>query len=136
MEKIQMVPIVAGCVLIRDGRYLLVQERQPKAYGLWNLPAGRVDEGESIEAAAMRETKEETGFDVTLGAKICVEHDSAERPVLHAFVAEITGGERAFNPEELLDVRWFSLEEIKHLDAEGKIRHGWALRVIERLAQI
>lgn len=126
-----MVPIVAGCVLARDGKYLLVQEKQAKVYGQWNLPAGRVDAGESIEDAAVRETKEESGFDVRLGEKISTEHSSSDRPVFHAFKAEITGGELKFDPEELLAAGWFSIDEIKAFDREGKIRNGWALRVIE-----
>lgn len=132
MNDIQMVPIVAGCVLVRDGKYLLVQEKQEKAYGQWNLPAGRVDVGESIEDAAIRETREEAGFDVTLGDKISIEHASSTRPVLHAFKADIVGGELDFDPEELLDAKWFSLDEIKTLNSDGKIRNGWALRVIEQ----
>jgi 8-oxo-dGTP pyrophosphatase MutT (NUDIX family) len=53
---------IAGCV-IRDtyGRFLLVQERLEKVYGKWNMPAGHVEAGETIKAAAIRETKEETG---------------------------------------------------------------------------
>jgi 8-oxo-dGTP pyrophosphatase MutT (NUDIX family) len=132
MNDIQMVHIVAGCVLVQDGKYLLVQEKQQKAYGLWNLPAGRVDTGESIEDAAIREAKEEAGFDVTLGEKISIEHASSTQPVLHAFKADIVSGELQFDPEELLDAKWFSLDEIKALDSEGKIRNGWALRVIEQ----
>lgn len=132
MNDIQMVPVVAGCVLTRDGKYLLVQEKQQKVYGQWNLPAGRVDAGESIEDAAIRETKEESGFDVTLGEKISIEHSASVHPVLHAFKADIIGGDLHIDTEELLDAKWFSLEEIKALDREGKIRNGWALRVIEQ----
>ena len=58
--------VVAGAVLKKDGKYLLVQEAQSKAYGLWNLPAGRVDVGDTIEQTAVKEAKEESGFDVKL----------------------------------------------------------------------
>lgn len=87
--------VVAGCV-IRDekGRYVLVQEAQPKVYGLWNIPAGHVDKGESIRDAAIRETKEETGYDVELLDKIDVYHEEIQEPVRHAFQARISGGKR------------------------------------------
>lgn len=50
--------VVAACVIKdSDNRYLLVQEAQPKVYRLWNLPAGHVDRGETIEDAAVREAK-------------------------------------------------------------------------------
>ncbi len=51
-DTVAWVGVVAGCVIRRDSTYLLVQEKQKKAYGLWNLPAGYVDKGETIEQAA------------------------------------------------------------------------------------
>jgi len=59
-------PIAAGVVIKQNNKYLLVQERMTSQYGLWNWPAGKVDVGETIEEAAIREGKEETGYDVEL----------------------------------------------------------------------
>jgi 8-oxo-dGTP diphosphatase len=134
MNDPQMVSIVAGCVLIKDGKYLLVQEKKPSAYGQWNLPAGKVDTGESIDAAAVREVREETGYDVVLGDEISVEHTSSASSVLHAFSATITGGELHIQQEELLDAQWFSRDEVEALDRAGKIRVSWAARVIRLLS--
>src|SRR2546430_2200952 len=55
-------------VVLRDkqGRYLLVQERQAYVYGLWNWPAGHVNEGESLIDAAIREADEEVGLKVKI----------------------------------------------------------------------
>lgn len=107
------VEVICGVVLDRDGRFLLVQEKQPKAYGMWNLPAGKVDEGESFEQAAVREAKEETGFDVKLGNKLLVIHPAADRPVMHVYSAEIIGGKLTIPEDELLAGKWFSYEEIR-----------------------
>lgn len=112
------VEVVCGVVLQKDGRFLLVQEKQPKVYGKWNLPAGKVDEGETFEQAAVREAKEESGFDVKLGDHILVLHQSADRPALHAYAAEIVGGELKFPEDEIMDAQWFSLEEIKTMKDE------------------
>lgn len=119
--------VVAGCIIRReeDGKYLLVQEKQPKAYGLWNLPAGHVDKGESIEAAAIREAKEETGYDVELGDKIGIYQEAIESPIRHAFIAKIVGGEVKINPEEILDVKWFSFDEITKMKQNGTLRVEW-----------
>ena len=68
-ESVEWVGIVAGCLIEKDGRYLLVQEKQPKVYGLWNLPAGYVDKGEAIRQAAIREAKEESGMPLNLAIK-------------------------------------------------------------------
>jgi ADP-ribose pyrophosphatase YjhB (NUDIX family) len=104
--------VVAGVVIKKDGKYLLVQEKQEKVHGKWNLPAGHVDKGETLEQAAIREAKEESGLNVKLGKHLLVVHQSADRPVLHAFAAEIISGELVFPQDELLDARWFTYDEI------------------------
>lgn len=59
IDKLALVQVVAEVVLQKDDKFLLVQEKQAKAYGKWNLPAGKVDKGESLEQAAVREAREE-----------------------------------------------------------------------------
>jgi len=86
-EAIQ-VRVVAGVVIRKDDKYLLVQEKQPKAYGLWNFPAGMVDVGESLEQAAIREAKEESGYDVELIKEIEIFHTFATDVVKHAYEAK------------------------------------------------
>ncbi len=124
-NSIEWVGIVAGCVLKKDGKYLLVQEKQPSAYGLWNLPAGHVDKGESVVHAAVRETKEETGYDVTIIKELPVTHEGSATPVKHAFFAQIIGGELAFQQNELLAARWLTYEDVENLKKSGKLRAEW-----------
>lgn len=107
-----LVPVVCGVVLVQNGKYLLVQEKQEKVYGKWNLPAGHVDQGETLEQAATREAKEETGFEVIIKRHLITVHQAIDRPVLHAFEAEIVNGDLHFPEDELLDVKWFSYDEI------------------------
>jgi 8-oxo-dGTP diphosphatase len=63
------VPIrcVGAVVLDSDGRLLLVRRANDPGRGLWSLPGGRVEPGESDEAAVVREVREETGLDVMTG---------------------------------------------------------------------
>lgn len=123
--------IVAGTVIKQDGKYVLVQEKQAKAYGLWNLPAGRVEVGHTIEETAIKESKEETGFDVRLIKKIDIfQHDTSVPPA-HAFLAEITGGAIAFPEDEIMDVQWFSFAEICDLEKDGKTRGEWVRQAVE-----
>jgi len=104
--------IVCGVVLEQGGKYLLVQEKQPRVYGKWNLPSGRVDRGETLEQAAVREAKEETGLDVKLGRHLHVVHRAVERPVMHAYSATIVGGELKIQESEILDAKWFTYDQI------------------------
>lgn len=55
-------PVLAASVAVfRDGKVLLATRTRPPADRLWSLPGGKVEAGESLEAAALRELTEETG---------------------------------------------------------------------------
>ena len=57
----------AGVVILdAQKRILLVREALPSKAGLWHIPSGRVDRVETLEEAALLETKEETGLEVKL----------------------------------------------------------------------
>jgi 8-oxo-dGTP pyrophosphatase MutT (NUDIX family) len=125
--------VAAGCVIRRDDKYLLVQEAQPEVYGLWNIPAGHVDRDETIESAAVREVAEETGYKVELGKKIDIYQESIGSPVRHAFTAKVIGGKLKAQPDEILDVGWFSFEEITQMLKDGKLRVEWIYDAISRV---
>ena len=59
--------VVAGTIPESDGRILLTRRAIHPSYGKWTFPGGYVDWGEPVEAAAVRETWEETGLRVELG---------------------------------------------------------------------
>lgn len=128
--------VIAGCVLQRDGKYLLVQEKKPIAYGKWGLPAGRVNADESIEHAAVREVFEESGFVVEIEAAVRSDYDAASGTALHSFRAKILSGSLHFPQDELLDARWLTAEEIEALYEQGKIRADWVIHSIRDVHQL
>jgi 8-oxo-dGTP pyrophosphatase MutT (NUDIX family) len=126
---------IAGVVLQDEqSRYLLVQEKRPDVYGLWNLPAGHTDEGESPQQAAVREAKEEVGFDVELigDEPLVSTFDKYKKSQLNSFIARIIGGELMPQGEELLDARWFTIQEVEELNQNNKIRDPWVLKSIQK----
>jgi ADP-ribose pyrophosphatase YjhB (NUDIX family) len=124
-KSVIWVGVVAGCVIRQNDAYLLVQEKWHTVYGLWNLPAGHVDKGSSIEDTAVREVQDETGFLVELIDKVGLYHESATSTVKHVFLAQIISGQLKVQHDELLDARWLSYQEIAELHTSGKLRGEW-----------
>jgi 8-oxo-dGTP diphosphatase len=130
----EKVPVAGVVIRSEEGEYLIVQEKQPNAYGLWNLPAGWVDKGETFQQTAIREAKEEVGFDVELVSQeplVSMANDSGDR-MLHSFLARVIGGQLMPQSEELLDVRWMTLDNLEKLAAESKLRNKWTLESVRK----
>lgn len=59
--------VTVACVIEKDGKYLMVEERDKTTKEMvFNQPAGHLDPGESLEQAALRETLEETAWEIEL----------------------------------------------------------------------
>lgn len=113
--------IIAGCVIKRDNKILMVKEAKKKCYGKWNFPAGHVDEFETIPEAAIREVFEETGCKVKLTGVLPIATDYKETETFFhiRFTAETVEENIKFDTEEILDVKWIDIEELKNMtDAE------------------
>lgn len=112
--------IIVGGVLKKDDKYLLVQEAKESCKGKWNLPAGHLDPGETIFEGAKREIFEECGYNVELTgiASICNQVFNDNALIGIVFSTEIIDGENKFNKSEILDVKWFSYEEIVEMHDE------------------
>ena len=129
MKKIS---VVGSNIIEKDDKILLMQETLEKVKGKWNLPAGRPEEKENIIACAKREGEEETGFKLKplYLVGIYQHHLTLENNViLFVFKSEIIGGKLTI-PEEAMDVKWFSFDEIKELDERGLLRSSYLLKVI------
>jgi ADP-ribose pyrophosphatase YjhB (NUDIX family) len=70
VDGLPLVPCVGAVVHDGVGRLLLIRRGQEPSRGLWSLPGGRVEPGESLEEAVVREVREETALDVRAGAPV------------------------------------------------------------------
>ncbi len=134
-------PVPTVDVIIEiEGKVVLIRRKNPPPG--WALPGGFVDYGESLEQAAVREAKEETGLDVTLESQFYTYSDPARDPRQHTISTVFTGkaeGEpegaddaaeaQLFDLDELPEQIAFDhrqiLEDYKRAKAEGKRRRDW-----------
>ena len=111
--------VVAGAV-IDDGRLLLAQRSRPEHLaGLWELPGGKVEAGESTAAALRRELDEELGVEVVVGESIGAPVEVADGVVLVALRAELVAGTP--QPREHLAISWVGADELAELCAQGAV---------------
>ncbi|MFC5055101.1 NUDIX hydrolase [Saccharothrix xinjiangensis] len=90
-----------------NGRLLLVRRRNPPGEGLWSLPGGRVEPGETDETALMREVREETGLSVTVGALIGTVLRPAPQGAyeIHDYACQVRSGSLMAG-DDASDARW------------------------------
>ena len=115
-----VIKVVCGAIVFKEDRFVLVKEAQPHVYGKWSYPVGHLELDEDIIAATTREVKEETNLDVKLEGLIGVyEHNrNGNNAIKFVFKASVIGGELKHQETELLDARWFSMEELDRLKDE------------------
>ena len=110
-------PKVAVVVFIeRDDRVLLIQRAVDPGKGKWALPAGFVDHDEAPEAAALRETLEETNLRVRIAKLLAVfpKRDHGLADIIIAYSAEIIAGEPRAG-DDAADLGWFARGELPPL---------------------
>ena len=84
--------VVAGTVFTLEGGIVLLKRGVEPALGKWVFPGGYVDRGESVQDAAVRETKEESQLDVKLGPLLNVYSYSRSPNVIVVYTADVIGG--------------------------------------------
>jgi 8-oxo-dGTP diphosphatase len=102
--------IVVALVFVRqDDRILLVRQDYGRQY--WSLPGGVMELGESIDEAAVREVKEETGLDVRLERVVGLYSKPGEESLAVTFEAEIVGGTLQAD-NEISECHFFPVDQL------------------------
>jgi len=114
--------LAVSAVIVRGGEFLIVRRARPPMQGLFTLPGGRVECGESLAAAVRREVQEETGLSIEpvalAGTREVIARDDAGRVghhfVILAFAARWLAGEPRLN-KELAEARWIRPAALRDL---------------------
>ena len=121
--KYPIQPAVAvGAVVFHEHRVLLVKRGNAPSQGVWAIPGGRVELGETLQRAAEREILEETGITIHAREAIfsfdTIEHDCDGRVRFHYVIVDVLADYVAGEPrhdDDALDARWVAANELKHL---------------------
>ncbi|WP_237146566.1 NUDIX hydrolase [Planococcus halocryophilus] len=112
----------AGVCVNQENEVLLVLQGVPGEEKKWTVPAGGVEEGETVEQCCVREFFEETGLTVrvveTLNTRAGEYEDSKVSFEVVYFKVEVTGGEIVLHEEDewIADVVWKPVSEIRELE--------------------
>ena len=119
-----VIPCVGAIVFDRQGRLLVIQRGHDPGAGLWSIPGGRIEPGETDAQALVRELLEETNMQVKVGKLI----GRVQRPGLGGavidirdYAATVTGGTLRAG-DDAADARWVTAAELGRLEVtEGLI---------------
>ncbi len=130
--------VVPIALIIQDGKILMHKRNDPHRpdyHGKWEFPGGTMEFGESFEENIIRETREEAGYDVEVIKKL--DHTAVENQELPTFqyqvylvpfLCKIIGGEGEYSDAEVMEQRWFELDDVVNHDLIGENR-----RMFEKL---
>lgn len=111
----------SGCIIFDEQNRLLLQKRTD--CGKWGFLGGMVEIGESVEEAAVREVKEESGLEVAVTSlygvysKYFAEFSNGDKvqTIVHIFKAKIIGGKQIDKNDETDELKFFDLDDIPPL---------------------
>jgi|SRR5277367_3096053 len=114
--------LAVSAAIFREDRVLIVRRARPPAHGLYTLPGGGVELGETLEEAVIREVREETALDVEpialAGYRQAIARDADGRVERHfvilPFAARWLAGDVSLN-EELAEAHWLKPTELMGL---------------------
>jgi ADP-ribose pyrophosphatase len=111
-----------------EGRVMLVRQyRLPAARLMWELPAGKIDDGETSLAAAKRELIEETGLRAKTWKRLVTFYPSPgflEEKMTIYLATGLKHGEAQPMEDERIEARWFTKKELRRMIASNKIIDG------------
>lgn len=103
--------VASGAIVRQNGKLLLLRRGIEPAYGKWVFPGGFVDAGETLEGAAIRESMEEAGIEVSIEALIGAYSYDGSPVVIIVYAGKIVGGEPQAL-DESIGIKFFDREDI------------------------
>jgi 8-oxo-dGTP diphosphatase len=112
VNNVERIDVVSVLIVDEEQKRVLMVQNE----ALWSLPGGKREEGETLREAAIRETKEETGYDVEVDHVVQItERMSSDHVVFFTFRGRVVGGKMATEDPEIQRIEWRDLDEAEKL---------------------
>ncbi len=127
-----VIPCVGAIVRDEEGRLLLIRRGHAPSAGLWSLPGGRVEPGESAEDATVREVAEETGLEIEIVREIGaidIPTGTGEVYAVRDFDCRVRGGTLAAG-DDADEARWVSITDLRAMETSPgliDVLRGWGV---------
>lgn len=111
--------IAVGAICVRNGELLLIRRRNDPARGRWSLPGGRVEAGELLADALVREVREETGLEISVGdlaGILEVPRPGDTHYVILDYFATVEGSVTPLAGDDATEARWVALGDVARMD--------------------
>ncbi|OEU61436.1 MAG: hypothetical protein BA867_13185 [Desulfobacterales bacterium S5133MH16] len=117
--------VAVGALVVHQNKVLLILRGEAPAKGMWAIPGGSVNIGETLQAAAEREVLEETGLQIKAGDVIYsfekIQHDKAGQVQYHYVILDLEA--EPLDPaqpltagDDAIDAGWFTLADLDRLN--------------------
>lgn len=113
----------AGCIVFKDSKILLLRRsvNETSQHGLYELPGGKQEEGESLIDTAIIETQEESGLSVKIIKKLDPHIDHNMKKIYHGYIATVEGDVKIELSQEHDEYKWLSVKDA--LDMKNPLSH-------------
>jgi 8-oxo-dGTP diphosphatase len=116
---------ISKSIIKKNGKFLLLKRAShSKSYpNLWDFAGGKHDSGETPKQAVIRETKEETSYDINPGEEIkkAEYHDEKHDLIFHFFIPKIISGDLTLSSEHS-EYKWLTQEKIKDFELHPSVK--------------
>ncbi|WP_020614840.1 NUDIX hydrolase [Paenibacillus daejeonensis] len=110
-----------SCAAIVSNDSVLMVRQTYKGSTFWTFPGGRIEQSETPEECAIRETLEETGLEIEITKKVCEFFNDRINGLYFCYLGKVLGGnarlgsdpELSNDAQELLELKWFPIKEMQ-----------------------
>lgn len=124
--------VIIGSLICDKDKVLMVQEGSENRYGLWNFPSGHLENNESIIDGVIRETFEETGYNINVKGVLPIQelYRDNDKYIIIRFVGEIVSYDSNHILDGIIQSKWFNIDDVFKMKKEDVRGYDANIRIL------